>query len=355
MTETINFPHPTLTPLSNATDPTQQTLEILHREISTNAIAVPTKRGDSSYGHFILVTTPANYTLVTGQAFVVPLNPGIAPVHLPGATGNQINETNRQFLSDDKEYTLYANAEAALKKLLLQAVPDTFTEILSDRVLGYARVSCLTILNHLDTKYGIITEDDLKNNITEMNSPFDLQQPIDKLFTRLLKCKAFAQATDAITEATMVRAGLTILEDTGAFTIASSDWRKKTTAQKTFVNFQAHFKVADDERRRLMTTRGAGYHQAAQVNGPPPNPPNGNGPPVQATTASDGWHYCWSHGLTRNSEHTSATCSRNAPGHCKDATISNMKGGCNQIQRRRGESQVFVRPPRTTPAVPATA
>jgi hypothetical protein len=233
-----------------------------------------------------------------------------------------------------------------LKKLVLQAVPSTFTEILSDTVLGYARVKTIAILNHLATKYGTITEDDLNQNIIKMNSAFNIQQPIDKLFTRLLKYKAFSAAKDPISEATMVRDGLTILDSTASFTIAISEWRKKNEADKTFDNFQTHFKIADDERRRLTTTRGAGYHQAAQVNGPPLA--NTNKP-------AEGWYYCWSHGVTRNAEYTSATCNRHATGHRSEATMGNMLGGCNIVQRRRGKTPVFVRQARTKPAEPTTA
>ena len=47
-------------------------------------------------------------------------------------------------------------------------------------------------------------------------------------------------------------------------------------------------------------------------------------------------HYCWTHGLTYNGNHTSANCRNSAPGHQRDATFSNWKGGsnhlCNQAQ-----------------------
>jgi hypothetical protein len=125
----------------------------------------------------------------------------------------------------------------------------------------------------------------------------------------------------------MVRAGLTILENTASFKTAISEWRKKTEATKTFINIQTHFKTADDERRRLTTSRGAGYHQAAQVQGPTP---------ANTNKTEEGWYYCWSHSVTRNSEHTSATCNRHATGHHNEATMGNMLGGCNIVQRRRG-------------------
>ena len=44
--------------------------------------------------------------------------------------------------------------------------------------------------------------------------------------------------------------------------------------------------------------------------------------------------YCWTHGLGRNKEHTSATCNRKSEGHKTDATLDNMMGGSNTIVTR---------------------
>lgn len=40
-------------------------------------------------------------------------------------------------------------------------------------------------------------------------------------------------------------------------------------------------------------------------------------------------HYCWSHGRTYNSSHTSRSCRTQKPGHKKDATLHNRMGGSN--------------------------
>jgi hypothetical protein len=37
--------------------------------------------------------------------------------------------------------------------------------------------------------------------------------------------------------------------------------------------------------------------------------------------------YCWTHGVTRNLSHDSASCQRTAAGHQADATYNNRKGG----------------------------
>ena len=178
------FPHPTLTPLSSNT-PTQATLRVLHQELNANAIAVPSTRGNGTLGHFALVTSAAKYLLTALVVFIAPVHPGQAPVHALNATGPQITEVNRQFAADGKEHTLYVNTEAALKKLLLQAVPSTFTQKLRDQELGYANVTTLALLNHLDTTYGTVKEEDLERNLKELHRPWSLHQPIETLFFQL--------------------------------------------------------------------------------------------------------------------------------------------------------------------------
>lgn len=344
------FPHPTLTIFSTTT-PSQATLRILHQELNANAIAIPSARGNGALGHFALVTSAANYLTLALVPFLAPDHPGVAPIHAANATGAQITEVNRQFAVDVKEHTLYNNTEAALKKQLLQAVPATFTQKLCHPELGYANVSTLDILTHLDTTYGKVNEDDLDRNLTELHRPWQVSSPIETLFIQLDNCRVFAEATDPISEATAVRAGLLNLENTACFTDAIREWRNKPTADRTLANFETHFAKADIERKRTLTTKGAGYHQAANVRiseeVPTTNNTANNAVTDAGTTPTNKkYFYCWSHGLSTNAKHTSLTCKNQAPGHQKHAIISNMKGGCNIIQRRRGEQQVFVRPPR---------
>jgi hypothetical protein len=242
---------------------------------------------------------------------------------------------------------IYVTAEASLKKLLLQAVPAIYTQKLRDPLLGYANITTLSILEHLDNTYGKIDEDDLDRNLIEMNKPWQVSSPIESLFQQLYTCREFAASTDPISEATTVRSGLQNLENTKAFTEAIREWRAKPKDDRTLANFEAHFIKADAERKRTATTRSAGYHQTAAA---------AIGGAKQGTTSlpDSNVYYCWSHGLGYNSEHTSATCKRQAPGHRQDSTLFQMFGGCNTIQRRRGETQVYVRPLRTTTSAPAS-
>jgi hypothetical protein len=342
MSEAITFPHDVLTPLSNQR-PTVSSLEILQQELSTNAISIPSPRGNGTLGHYALVVPAATYATASGGiAFVPPVSPGAAPAHPNPATAAQITEINRQFLADKVEFATYMAAEAGLKKQLLVAVPATYTNALKDKMLGFANVTTLAIITHLMEAYGTITTDDLDNNIKNLHRDWAPTQPIEDLFEQIRACREFAQGKDPISEATAVRAGLMNIEKTGLFSDAIRDWRKRPDAEKTLINFTKDFRLADAERHRQLTTKTAGYHHQAAATTSNLIPvalaamvPSSNSAPGQL-------FYCWTHGAGPNPDHTSSTCKFPQGGHRCEATIVNMLGGNNIIHRKRGETQVYI-------------
>jgi hypothetical protein len=174
-----------------------------------------------------LVVSAANYLAASNNvAFDEPANPGA-----------QIAEVTRQHASNLKEYELYVTTEAKLKQQLLAAVPSTYTDELTDPILGYANVTTLQILQHLATNYGTLSTDDLNTNINKLNEDWSPSDPIETLFTRIRECRTFAQYDDPITEASAVRIAIQIVERSGVFGDAIKDWRKKADAGKTYKIF----------------------------------------------------------------------------------------------------------------------
>jgi hypothetical protein len=340
---TMNFPHAVLTPLANQR-PTVSALEILRQELNTNAISIPSNRGNGLLGLYALVVSPATYTAAAGVVFNPPTNPGIAPIIPVQATIPMITELNRQFLADNKEFMIYKSTEASLKKLLLEAVPSTYVNKLKDKSLGFATVTTLMLIEHLIDTYGTITTDDLDKNMALLHKDWSPSTPIEDLFEQIRVCREFAFTIDAISESTAVRAGLSNLEKTGVFTDSIRDWRKLPDAQKTLVTFITHFTLADAERHRIITTKTAGYHHMAAA--ATTTAPTG--------TTSGNLYYCWTHGAGHNSDHVSSTCKTPQAGHRSEATFYNMLGGNNLIHRLRGEKQVFVPPPRRNPTTTPT-
>jgi hypothetical protein len=131
-------------------------------------------------------------------------------------------------------------------------------------------------------------------------------------------------------------------------------------------NFQALLTKAKQDRSSLLTTSSqAGYH-AGNATAAIPNTPSAPAaavpPPmehalamarVQATADptqahlatliaamktqsrdrqnNSGTSYCWTHGHTTNSNHTSASCQKQADGHKVTATKTNTMGGSDHV------------------------
>lgn len=353
MTENVtnNFPHVVLTSLPNER-PTRLSLRLLQMEVNSNAVSVPSNRGNGALGHLAIVVSDATYQVASSNIpFIAPPHPGAAPNHnVQPTSGPIIAEINRQFIADLAEYRTYYNTEAAIKQQIIAAVPSTFINEVRDDMLGFATVSVLKILTHLHTTYGALTTDDLDTNMSNLHKDWNPTQPLEDLFEQIRKCREFAKATDPISESTAVRAIISNLEKTGLFTDAIRDWRKRPTVDHTLLNLKLDFTEADRERQRKQTTSKAGYHTSAAAitkHTPPTAPTSGS-------NNSTMMYYCWSHGYSSNQEHHSGNCKFPAPGHRTEATVCNMLGGCNFIRRRRNEIQVYTKP-KTTPQNAAPA
>ena len=334
-----DFPHPVLTKLADNEVPTHKTLLKLHRELNANAMSVPSLLGGGQHGHLALVLSDANYVAQAGagNAFVPPVHPGPPPVLAAGTTNAAIAAANLAHKTALNTFKIYVETEVALKKQLLEAVPDQFIDELQHVEYGYANVTTRTIIAHLDATYGTITQDELDDNDADLRRKWDLGQSIQALFKQVKDCRDFAAAAgDPISEAKAIRAMIANLEATGAFDDAIKDWKKRPTAEHTLANFRLDFTKADKDRRREKTSGEGGYAGAAASGS---NPPSGTTP--NQDTPLPGWKYCWTHGL--NKTHSSNACNNKTDGHKNDATLDNMQGGKNTIQRRPGERNQFRR------------
>ena len=157
------MPHAVLTKIIGR--PSYRTLHILHTELNANATTIPSNRGNGTLGHLRLVVNATTYsTRSGGTVFVEPANPGTQAPRAIGATQIQITEDNRRYDRDTIEYALYNSTGDILKHQLLQAVEDVYTKALKERDMGYGRVPVLRLLEHLDTHYGTIEDDELLAN-----------------------------------------------------------------------------------------------------------------------------------------------------------------------------------------------
>jgi hypothetical protein len=337
------FPKPTLTVIRDT--PTHSTIATLEKEVNSNAMSIPSARGSGTHGHLALTVTAAAYLVLAEVDFVPPPNPGAVPVHAATATAAQITEANRRFDAARLEFQTYTIVEGLLKRQVLAAVDSIYLDELNDETVGFATATCRDLLQHLRLNYGTITPDQLEDNLRNLERQWQPPSPLEALFQQLKKCQRFAaDGNDPITNKTVVRAALKNIEATGLFTDACRDWRKKSEATQTLTAFKTDFSAADKERLRQTTSASAGYHganavravpraAAPSVPSPAPSSSSSSTPNYRPASTPRNFHYCWSHGLGRNSRHTSRTCAHPKEGHEQEATLDNLMGGCRLIAR----------------------
>lgn len=361
MTDNKNTPFKFAKPLSKvvpegATRPSYDSMKVLQTELNENAMSV-SRFGPLSHLGFLALTIPDNeYLLMSGNVpFIVPIAPAVAPVHLPGATGPTITETNRQYLQDQKEFTTYRDVEKALCAQLQEAVPQAFLQDLKHPVLRFANVTCLQMLQHLWRLYGKIDQDKMVANRKRIAIPWIFpQESLEVVINRMKETIDFSIAGgDPISNETAMTDGYMVIAANPGFERACYEWDIMPLVEKTMDGFKEHFRKHETylltTKQQGSTSTGvtagdAGYsanqvHQIVieafqQMLGAATTPTQGaanltvSPPPVDKTAPS----YCWKHGIMPKGGHNSETCkSRNEPGHQIKATLNNKMGGCKEL------------------------
>ena len=356
------FPIEAFTPFPTDTVPTAENVRTLRKEILQCAMAIPSSLGGGQHGHAGLILTAAEYLAMLAPgyaagaavpAYVRPVQPTLAIA--ANAAGPLIATRTATYQRNLQEFATCNKLEQKLKNMILKAVPRVYLSILADETFEFANVTAQNMLGHLILTYGTINEDDLAMNLENCEAAWDPNTPLEGVFANTLKCAQFAAAgNDPISDANKVRLTLKAIEKSGVMEEPISDWRKKPVAQRTWANMAVHFTTANKERLRKTTAAQAGFNSANATQQQQQRRPSATSATPSTTIGGMAFYYCFTHGLGKNADHTSATCTNPCPEHKRDATADNMMGGNNTIRRRRNERSVITRPPRTA-AAPAPA
>jgi hypothetical protein len=183
---------------------------------------------------------------------------------------------------------------------------------------------------------------------------------IEALFLQFENGVSFATVgQDDPTKPMVLRWAYNIIEKTGRFDIACREWRQMDPNTKDGSLFKRHFKAAYKDLRRLDTTDTADFHgsahsfhttntllattrtalaaselalaralaQVSLSSASTAASATNISAITPATSVESPRGYCWTHGHTTNSSHTSATCNHPGEGHQTTATASNVMGG----------------------------
>ncbi len=304
----------------------------------------------------------AEYLVVTGMAFQLPVHPGPTPVYPTGTNATVCQEAIQLYDTTLKELTIATTFKEEMKKQILEAVDWLYLTALDDDTFGFSEVTIANMITHLCTTYGPITCQELEANCASIPTIWTPDDPIKTFWGCLREVQCISiTGGDMLTNATICDLTLLMFEAMGIFTMACDMWHIKPMANQTLVEFREHFTNENKECLQKLTTSQLGFHNAnvatavTQLNladtltehsanaaismqrSPHPTPmshmPHTLTPHV---VTDDGVHmfYCWTHGLGFNPTHTSATCDKPASGHCITATATSMQGGKNIIQAR---------------------
>jgi hypothetical protein len=359
----FDFPHPVLTKIgNNNTEPTFASILIAHVELNANAASIYSARGDGLQGHLALTIDANDYVerSLSNKPFEPPTAPPAFPSHFEPASDAQIAEMNRQHKANKEEFILFHNADTALRNLLIAAAPPIFLADQRDPMAGFSNKTVLKLLTYLHTTFGSITDKELELNTARMQLQWNPPTAIEALFLQLENGVSIATAgQDAPTKQTILLWAYTNIEQTGQFDIACREWRKMDPSAKDWSVFKRHFKAADKDLRRMDTTGTAGFHGSAHsvhttrtlitttqaalaaselalaralahVSLSSGSTAASAANISAITPASSGARprgYCWTHGHTTNSSHTSATCNNRGDGHQATATAAHSMGG----------------------------
>jgi hypothetical protein len=265
-------------------------------------------------------------------------HPGRLPIHDVNATASQITARDRAYDAQIREYDEMTKITLELKQQILAAVQPTYLGILSNADFGFADVSPFRLLNHLRDTYCIVEPEELEMSRASLKETWNVEEPMELLWERLSTAMEFAtRHQDPISDFNAVNLTFAAIESTGVFTDACDRWRDRDNFTKTIDNLRVFFTKENKNRLRKLTAAQGGFHGANAAAGaiptkPPPTPPATlKGTPAKVIVGDQVMYYCWSHGLGWNPEHTSASCKRKKEGHKDDATVKNLKGGCNTI------------------------
>jgi diphthamide biosynthesis methyltransferase len=158
----------------------------------------------------------AVYLARAGQAFVIPVHPGDQPVHPAVATNAQITATNRLFDQELRDFILYQSVTKTIRKQSLEAVNPTFYNVLEDATFGYADVTVLQLLSHIQDKYGTMTRTDLESNQNLLKAAWNPDDEFANLWTKIKSVRQIAvDGGDPILDTTTMELALQALCQAG--------------------------------------------------------------------------------------------------------------------------------------------
>jgi hypothetical protein len=256
------LPHSSLPKVTG--EPTFKDLKVIRRLPNTNAMSIASYEGGGRHRHLGIIMTNEEYFVIAADVFPVPNNPGPSTAVGAGITASVIAETPRLHREGTQVHRTYHNVDQAIKKLIIEFFDGVYLNALSDEIVGYTNCTSLQLLTHLLTYYAMIAPTELTQNYERLNTPYDVNQPIETLFQHIQDARAFAVAGgQPYGSAMIVNVAYALTFNTGFFPNACRAWQSRAIARKTWAQFKIDFATAHREfRLATQTAQQSGFHSA---------------------------------------------------------------------------------------------
>ncbi len=249
----VYFEFPELTKLQG--EPNANSLLTLRNELKANAKSVYSNLSDGAHGHLALVISDAQYALLTAQAFVRPVFPG--PLVIPaGTTAGMSTVLREEHQEAIRIFREVQGVEAALIKQIVQAVDSPYLSSLRDRSSNSLAGTVYQILDHLRNVYGRVSPQMVEDRDQALRTmAYNTQDPIDLVFNEVEEFAEYAEmGHQALTQEQTIAKAYVILNKTRRFKQPITDWNRRLTADRTWLNFKIHFRQAHQEFRETTDT-----------------------------------------------------------------------------------------------------
>jgi hypothetical protein len=142
-----------------------------------------------------------------------------------------------------------------------------YTSALEDYLLGCAGVTVRELVQYIIHTYSRIDPTQLADFYTKMTRPYDLQDPIETLFTQIDDRVRYALAGGKpYGEAHYVNIAFLLILSTHSLPLACAEWQRQVPNMQTWPLFKAFFTEAHRENCVIsQTALRSGYHTANMV------------------------------------------------------------------------------------------
>jgi hypothetical protein len=233
------FPTKNIPPISG--EPDYASISSMVQTMYGNAASLPTTLGGGQHGHVGLIMTPILYATLSDTNYESPDNPGNNIVQPAG----RVMDREHQWHEHKEAKRIFSNnqnMDDALKAQVINNIDDTYLNERQNKYTGYMGVSTRDLFDHLLDRYGKITPADIAECKRRINEALDSTHPIDIYFQTIDECIQYAaDGQVAFTPDQILQTAYHTISTSGFYNDACKEWRKKTTADRTWPLFKSFF------------------------------------------------------------------------------------------------------------------